>query len=196
MKKYLTSKQRLFCHYYVVDGNATRAYRNAYIGCKTDNSAAAASVRLLRNVKILEYIKIIEGDIEKRVSITKIRVLLELAKIAFSTVAHLHNTWISLKKFEDLTDDQKSAIESTETEVQTKMIDKEVFEVVKIKIKLYNKLSALAEINKMMGYYATDKIEVTQKDDTRGKSTDELKERLEVLRQLKKANDGNNGNIN
>lgn len=195
MKKTLNYKQKDFCHEYIIDWKRNRAYKAAYKVTK-DSVARANASRLLTNANILEYIEEIKNDFEKNTGITKTRQLLELAKIAYCSIAHLHETWIKLKDYQQLTPDQLAAIESTETETITKVIDEDLYEVVKIKIKLYPKLTAIAEINKMMGYNSTEKIEVTQKEDTRGKSTDELKERLEVLRQLKKANDRNDRNIN
>ena len=53
----MTEKQKRFCDEYLIDCNATRAYREAYPSVKNDATAAAAAARLLRNVKVLEYIE-------------------------------------------------------------------------------------------------------------------------------------------
>lgn len=52
----LTEKQQRFANEYLIDCNATRAYRVAYPNIKNDSSAAAASARMLRNVKVRQYI--------------------------------------------------------------------------------------------------------------------------------------------
>jgi phage terminase small subunit len=52
----LTDKQRKFCDEYLIDCNATRAYKVAYPNIKNDNVASAAGTRLLGNVKIKAYI--------------------------------------------------------------------------------------------------------------------------------------------
>lgn len=52
----LTEKQKIFADEYLIDLNATRAYRAAYSKVKTDNVAAQAGSRMLRNVKVSEYI--------------------------------------------------------------------------------------------------------------------------------------------
>lgn len=52
----MTEKQKLFADEYLIDLNATRAYRAAYPSVKKDGVAAAAAVRLLKNVKIKKYI--------------------------------------------------------------------------------------------------------------------------------------------
>lgn len=59
----MTDKQKIFADEYLVDLNATRAYKAAYPTVKKDNVAAAAGARLLRNVKVSEYI---EQVLEKR----------------------------------------------------------------------------------------------------------------------------------
>ena len=80
----LTQKQKLFCDEYLIDLNATRAYRAVYKNCKTNETAAAAAVRLLRNVKVKEYIEQKMEEREKRTEITQDMVVKELAAIAFS----------------------------------------------------------------------------------------------------------------
>lgn len=52
----MTEKQKIFCDEYLIDLNATRAYKAAYPNVKNDNTAAAAAARLLRIVNIQEYI--------------------------------------------------------------------------------------------------------------------------------------------
>jgi phage terminase small subunit len=52
----VTKKQKIFADEYLIDLNATRAYKVAYPNVKNDVTAAAAASRLLRNVKVQEYI--------------------------------------------------------------------------------------------------------------------------------------------
>ncbi|MBS4958157.1 MAG: terminase small subunit [Clostridium sp.] len=52
----LTDKQIIFANEYLVDLNATRAYKKAYPNVKKDSVAASAAVRMLRNVKVKNYI--------------------------------------------------------------------------------------------------------------------------------------------
>lgn len=56
MTKKLTDKQMIFANEYLVDLNATRAYKKAYPNVKKDNVAAVNGNRLLRNAKIKNYI--------------------------------------------------------------------------------------------------------------------------------------------
>lgn len=52
----LTDKQMIFANEYLIDLNATRAYKKAYPNVKKDNVAAANGNRLLRNAKVKNYI--------------------------------------------------------------------------------------------------------------------------------------------
>ncbi|MEA5134641.1 MAG: terminase small subunit [Candidatus Fimivivens sp.] len=52
----LTPAQQRFADEYLIDLNATRAYKAAYPSVKKDNVASAAATRLLGNVKVKEYI--------------------------------------------------------------------------------------------------------------------------------------------
>ena len=53
----MTEKQKIFCDEYLVDLNATRAYKAAYTNVKNDNTAGVNANKLLRNAKISEYIQ-------------------------------------------------------------------------------------------------------------------------------------------
>jgi phage terminase small subunit len=161
--KDLNEKQKEFCKEYVFDWNATRAYKKVY-GITVDNVAKAASSRLLTNVTIKEYIEEIQKDLEKLTGLSKSKVLAEWQKIAFSSIADLHNTWIELKEFNKLTDDQKAAIESIDTKTVKRTImqgEEPLDEVVEyVKIKLYSKKDALENITKMLGYNEPDKLDI------------------------------------
>jgi phage terminase small subunit len=52
----LTNKQMIFANEYLVDLNATRAYKKAYPNVKKDGVAAVNGNRLLRNAKVKNYI--------------------------------------------------------------------------------------------------------------------------------------------
>jgi phage terminase small subunit len=78
----LTQKQKIFVNEYLIDLNATRAYRVAYPRYKKDETINAAASRLLRNVKVKEYIDKRMKDREKRTEITQDFVLKELYSIA------------------------------------------------------------------------------------------------------------------
>ena len=67
----LTPKQKIFSDEYLIDLNATRAYKIAYPKVKKDDTAAAAGARMLRNVKVAEYIQKRMKEREKRTEIPR-----------------------------------------------------------------------------------------------------------------------------
>ena len=52
----MTDKQRKFCDEYLIDLNATRAYKLAHPNVKSESAAMSGASRLLRNVKVKTYI--------------------------------------------------------------------------------------------------------------------------------------------
>ena len=52
----MTEKQKRFCDEYLIDCNATRAYKSVYKNIKNDVVAATNGGRLLRNSEIQKYI--------------------------------------------------------------------------------------------------------------------------------------------
>lgn len=53
----MTDKQRKFADEYLIDCNATRAYKAAYPHVKNDATASAAGTRMLGNVNVKSYIE-------------------------------------------------------------------------------------------------------------------------------------------
>lgn len=156
----LTPKQRIWCHEYIIDWNKSRAARVA--GYK-ESSAARTGQENSQKPLVKRYVSLIEGDFEKEAGISKLRQMKRLIGIGYSSIAHLHNTWIDRKAFEDLTDEQKESIESIETEVTKGPPDLsgQTSTLEKIKIKLHPPMAAIIELNKMTGYCAPQKTEVT-----------------------------------
>lgn len=191
----LTEAQKLFCSEYVIDYNATRSYLIAYPAEKTENTAAACASRLLRNANIQSYIKELQSDIGKLAGISPLKIANEYAKLAFSSIAHLHNTWIERKDFEGLTEEQKSCIQEIDTKVKTEYQynseteKKEPISVEYIRVKLYDKKAALDSLNKMLGYNAPDKTEHSGEIKTTDLSaipTEELIKRAEAIKTIEK----------
>ena len=164
MKGELTNSQKDFCKKYIYDWNATQAYLKAYPTVKNDRVASANSSKLLTKSNIQAYIEEIQKDLEKLSGISRKMIADEYRKIAFSSIANLHNTWIERKEFEALTEDQKASIQEIETKILQKNIgtyDKpEVVDVEFIKVKLYNKAQALDSLCKMLGYNEAEKKEI------------------------------------
>lgn len=83
-EKKLTDKQRAFVDEYLIDLNATRAYKAVYMNVKNDETARTNASRLLTNANVKEYLNKRMKDREKRTEITQDKVLAELAQIAFA----------------------------------------------------------------------------------------------------------------
>lgn len=77
----LTDKQKRFCEEYLIDLNATQAAIRAGYSPKTAEQTAS---RLLRNVKVQEYIAKRQKELSRSTEVTQERVIRELALIAFS----------------------------------------------------------------------------------------------------------------
>ena len=80
----MTEAQKRFCDEYLIDLNATRAYKVAYPNCKKDETASQAGSRLLRNVKVQAYIQARQKEIQEKTQITQEKIIAELAAIAFA----------------------------------------------------------------------------------------------------------------
>lgn len=164
----LTMKQKIFCREYIYDWNATRSYLTAYPKTTNNGSARVLAHRLLTKVNIQKYITDIQNDLEKIAGISRMKIINEHMKLAFSSIADLHNTWIERKKFDELTETEKACISEISTQTRTVFQEEGGISIPVViefvKIKLYDKQKALDSISKMLGYDAPVKTEVTGKD--------------------------------
>lgn len=78
----LTAKQQRFVDEYLIDLNATQAYIRAGYAVKNEDTAAAASSNLLRNIKVKEAIQEKQSRRSERTKITQDMVLERLWSIA------------------------------------------------------------------------------------------------------------------
>ena len=111
----MTDAQKRFCDEYLIDLNATRAYKIAYSRCKKDETANVNGSKLLRNTKVQEYISEKMKDREQRTKITQDMVIKELAKIAFLDIRKLYTENGQLKNVADIDSETAGAISSLET---------------------------------------------------------------------------------
>lgn len=86
----MTEKQKRFADEYLIDLNATRAYRTVYTRVKNNSTAAAAAARLLKNVNVSAYIEKRMEERSKRTEVKQDDVINELAKIGFAKTALLY----------------------------------------------------------------------------------------------------------
>lgn len=178
----MTNAQKRFCDEYLIDLNATRAYKVAYPKCKEDETANAASSRMLRNVKVQEYISEKQKEIEKRTEVTQDMVIKELAKIAFLDIRKLYTENGQLKNVADIDSDTAGAISSLETleEYEGYRDDREKIGDTQ-KVKLLDKTKALELLGKHLGMFK-EKVTIDGNVNTNnpfsGMSIEELREIL------------------
>jgi phage terminase small subunit len=157
----MTDAQKRFCDEYLIDLNATRAYKVAYKRCKKDETANVNGSKLLRNTKVKEYIAQKQTEIQKRTEITQDRVLKELAKIAFGDIRKLYTENGALRNIIDLEDDIAGAISGVETfeEYEGRGADREYIGDTK-KVKMIDKTKALELIGKHLGMFKETNINI------------------------------------
>ena len=162
----MTKKQKIFADEYLIDLNGTRAYKVAYPSVKKDETAAAAAARMLRNVKVADYIQKRMQDRQKRTEITQDRVLEELAAIAFARAtdfAEIKDDRVIIKDTDGLTEQQIKAIAG---------IKEGKFG---IELKLNDKEKALELLGRHLGMFR-DRLEVSGLEDEKKKLDDILEQ--------------------
>lgn len=179
----LTPKQKVFADEYLIDLNATRAYKVAYPNVKKDEVAAAAATRLLRNVKVAAYTRERMNERAQRTEITQDRVLQELAKLGFFDVRKLFCGDGKPIEVTDLDDETAACIAGLDVMdvCEGNGEDKEFTGYVK-KYKLADKLKALELLGRHLGMW-NDKMQVSGQIDTNnpyaGLTTEELKKLID-----------------
>lgn len=150
----MTEKQKIFADEYLIDLNATRAYRVAYPNVKKDDTAAVNGSKLLRNTKVAEYIQERMQERQQRTEVTQDRVVQELAAIAFAKATDYVTiksnelaAAVTIKSTDDLTDEQVRAIAGIKEGANG------------IEIKLNDKEKALELLGRHLGMW-NDKLEV------------------------------------
>ena len=171
----MTDAQKRFCDEYLIDLNATRAYKVAYQNCKKDETASAAGSRMLGNVKVQEYIAGKQKEIEKRTEVTQDMVIKELAKIAFLDIRKLYTENGQLRNVADIDDDTAGAISSLETleEYDGYGDDREKIGDTQ-KVKLLDKTKALELLGKHLGMF--NDINVNMKNAIQVELVDDVNE--------------------
>jgi len=167
----LTLKQKKFCEEYLIDGNATRAYLEAYkTTCKKEEAAAASASKLLRNPKVSKYLhertEEIATKVIEKTDITVERVLREYAKLGFFDARKLFNKDGSPVDITELDDDTAAAIVGVDVlEAWEGRGKNRTFIGYIKKYKVADKKGALDSIAKYLGMF-TEKIEHSGKIET------------------------------
>ena len=147
----LNQRQRLFVERYATHLNATRAYKEAGYTWADDNSAAAASNKLLRNNKVAAALKARQAQAIQASDLTPERIMRELARIGLHDPRKLYDEKGDLRPVHTLGDDEAAAISSIESSTSRSLDaassenpdDAKTIERVLKKLKVHDKLSAL-----------------------------------------------------
>lgn len=160
----MTEAQKRFCNEYLIDLNATRAYKVAYPKVKKDHTATVNGNRLLTNADVQNYISEKIKEREKRTEVTQDRVIEELSKIAFLDIRKLYTENGQLKNIADIDDDTAGAISSLETleEYDGYGNDREKIGDTQ-KVKLLDKTKALELLGRHLGIF-NDKLDLNVKE--------------------------------
>lgn len=167
----LTPKQKLFADEYLIDLNATRAYKAAYKSIKKDETARTNGSRMLTNANVSKYIKERMNERSRRTEITQDNVLKELATIAFAKVTDfvtIENGVVIVKDTKDIPKELIPAIASIKEGKNG------------IEISFYSKDKSLELLGRHLGMF-NDKIEVSGSinNPMEGLTTEELKKLID-----------------
>lgn len=171
----MTKKQKIFADEYLIDLNATRAYRVAYPSVKKDETAKSAGSRMLTNVNVAKYISERMQERQQRTEVTQDMVVKELATIAFARAtdyAAVRGGAVYIKDTDSLSDEQIRAIAGIKEGANG------------IEIKLNDKEKALELLGRHLGMW-NDKLDIkTPAID------DSIKEMEAYFEQLKESGSG------
>ena len=170
----LTPKQKIFADEYLIDLNATRAYRVAYPNVKKDEVAKAAGSRLLTNVNVTAYVQKRMDERAQRKEVTQDKVLQELAKLGFFDIRKLFDDNGKPLDISMIDDDTAACIAGMDVldAYEGAGEDKEFIGYIKT-YKLSDKLKALELLGRHLGMFK-DKVELSGSLDTEKTKLDDL----------------------
>ncbi len=152
----LTEKQKRFADEYLIDLNASAAYKRAGYAGK-GNTAAVEGHKQLRNPNVAKYIALKQLKLQEKTEITQERVLAEFAKIAFLDPRKFYDETGNLIPIHMLDDDTAAALGGMDV-TASKSADGDIDYTKKIKI--IDKKGALDSIARHLGMFV-DKTELS-----------------------------------
>ena len=147
----LTEKQKLFVDEYLIDLNATRAYKAVYPNVKKDSSAAVCAAKLLRNAKVKDYI---DEQLEK----------ISSEKIADAQEVMEYLTKVMRREMKEsvvvtVTKEHSEYVDTGDGKPRKQTVKEEVPQIVEIPAKLSDANKAAELLGKRYALF-TDKAEV------------------------------------
>lgn len=147
----LTEKQKLFVDEYLIDLNATRAYKAVYPNVKKDSSAAVCAAKLLRNAKVKDYI---DEQLEK-VSSEKIADAQEVMEYLTKVMRREMKESVVVT----VTKEHSEYVDTGDGKPRKQTVKEEVPQIVEIPAKLSDANKAAELLGKRYALF-TDKAEV------------------------------------
>lgn len=155
-----TEQQKLFAYaYFNNKGNGTQA---AITAGYSEKSATQVASRLLTYANIQDMIKSLGEELRERAIVTKEEIAKELHKIGFSDIRKLFDEDNRLLNIKDIPDDIAASLSSSEVDQLWGATEdgKSIIGETK-KVKLWDKLKALAQLTELYGYNAPTKVAST-----------------------------------
>lgn len=157
----LSNQQMLFCQKYVELGmNGTQAYLSVYKNCKKEETAMAGASRLLRNVKVKEYIEELQSKVEEKAIVSIEEIVKELTAIAFADrtkISKMEKKTMELESGKKIDyEDVVFALTDTLDENTKKVIAGYKKGKNGISVETYDKLKALELLGKYIGMFKDD----------------------------------------
>lgn len=161
----LQVRHQVFLKYYLFQ-TARNGTKAALLAAYAEKSARTQAVIILKNTDVQYVIKQYDKKIGAAHELVRLNIIKELSMIAFSDVKAFMswtNDNFKIKASDDLEDDVSRIIAEVSEHITMFGASK--------KIKLHDKLGAIKELNKMMGWYAAEKVDLNNPDGNMGKST-------------------------
>lgn len=162
----LSNQQKLFCQKYLELGmNGTQAYLSVYKTCKKEETAMAGASRLLRNVKVKEYIEELQSKVEEKAIVTIEDIVKELTAIAFTDRTKIsQNVRNRIMLQDDKDGTKKEYFEDNVIFTQTSELDETTRKVIAgykktqsgFAVETYDKMKALELLGKYFGMFKDD----------------------------------------
>ena len=161
----LSNQQKLFCQKYLELGmNGTQAYLSVYKTCKKEETAMAGASRLLRNVKVKEYIEELQSKVEEKAIVSIEDIVKELTAIAFTDRTKISKIVTKEKQLEETTLVYK-AVDFPDTDT----LDDETKKVIAgykqtqsgLAVETYDKMKALELLGKYLGMFKDEAPNIT-----------------------------------
>lgn len=153
----LTPRQARFVEEYLVDLNATQAAKRAGY---SPTSAKQVSVEVMSNPSVSRAVAERVADRNERLEMRQDAVVLELARLGFSNMAdyiRFDTDGQPVVDLEKCSREQLACIQeiTTETRRETGEDGERSADVIKVKVKLYDRRQALESLGKHLGLYLT-----------------------------------------